>query len=83
MVFVIDKKKTPMSPTTFVKARLLLDQNKAVVHKVYPFVIRLKKSVECCNKYSIKIDPVQQQLELQLLIMKNAYFLWKLFIEEK
>ena len=57
MVFVIDKKKTPLSPTTFAKARLLLEQNKAVVHKVYPFVIRLKKSFECSNKYIMKLDP--------------------------
>lgn len=57
MVFVIDKNKTPLSPTTFAKARLLLKENKAVVHKVYPFVIRLKKSYECSNKYIMKLDP--------------------------
>lgn len=75
MVFVIDKKKTPMSPTTFAKARLLLDQNKAVVHKVYPFVIRLKKSVECCNKYSIKIDPGATTTGIAIVDNEKCLFL--------
>lgn len=44
MFFVIDKKKTPLSPTTNAKARVLLKQGKAVVYKVYPFVIRLKET---------------------------------------
>ena len=57
MVFVIDKNKTPLSPATYAKARLLLKQNKAVVHKVYPFVIRLKESKQCISKYIMKIDP--------------------------
>lgn len=57
MVFVIDKNKTPLSPTTFAKARLLLKENKAVVHKVYPFVIRLKQSKVCISNYIIKLDP--------------------------
>lgn len=78
MVFVIDKKKTPMSPTTFVKARLLLDQNKAVVHKVYPFVIRLKKSVECCNKYSIKIDPGATTTGIAIVDNEKCLFLMEI-----
>jgi len=42
MVFVLDKTKTPLAPTTEAKARILLKKGKAVVHKMFPFTIRLK-----------------------------------------
>ena len=78
MVFVIDKKKTPMSPTTFAKARLLLEQNKAVVHKVYPFVIRLKKSFECSNKYIMKLDPGATTTGLAIVDKDKCLFLMEI-----
>lgn len=78
MVFVIDKKRTPLSPTTFAKARLLLEQNKAIVHKVYPFVIRLKKSVECCNKYTLKIDPGATTTGVAIVDNEKCLFLMEI-----
>jgi len=57
LVFVIDKRKTPLSPTTNANARRLLKQGKAVVHRVYPFVIRLKEFKKCDSTFAIKLDP--------------------------
>ena len=42
MVFVLDKHKQPLMPCTPKRARLLLAQGRAVVHRIKPFVIRLK-----------------------------------------
>ncbi len=36
MVFVLDKTKTSLAPTTKAKARILLKKGKAVVHKMFP-----------------------------------------------
>ncbi len=57
MVFVVDKNKRPLSPTTNVRARILLKRGKAIVYKIYPFTIRLKESKKCDSKYTIKLDP--------------------------
>ncbi|TMD24982.1 MAG: hypothetical protein E6J04_20035 [Chloroflexi bacterium] len=42
MVFVLDTKKKPLMPCTPKRARQLLARGRAVVHRVAPFVIRLK-----------------------------------------
>jgi len=56
MVFVLSKNKTPLAPTREAKARILLKKGKAVVHKVYPFTIRLKDNRECKKNFEIKFD---------------------------
>lgn len=59
MVFVIDKNKKPLSMCHSAKARKLLSAGEAVIISQYPFVIKLKKSVDqnIDKNYSIKIDP--------------------------
>lgn len=59
MVFVLSKQKRPMDNCTPAKARKLLRDGLAVVHKQYPFTIRLKdNAVHTANKtYQVKIDP--------------------------
>lgn len=59
MVFVLNKDKTPLNPCHNGKAKWLLDNNYAVVHKIQPFTIRLKKKVTNPNlkDYTLKIDP--------------------------
>lgn len=58
MVFVLDKKKSPVMPCTEKRARQLLEQGKAVVHKMYPFTIRLKTQEDfCLQPLTLKIDP--------------------------
>jgi len=56
MVFVLNKDKTPLAPTREAKARILLKEGKAVVHKVYPFTIRLKENKKCKKSFEIKFD---------------------------
>ncbi len=41
-VFVLDKHKKPLMPCSSPRARKLLESGRAVVHCLYPFVIRLK-----------------------------------------
>jgi 5-methylcytosine-specific restriction endonuclease McrA len=60
MVFVIDQRKQPLMPCTPKRARLLLNRGRAVVHRVAPFVIRLKdRCVEdsIVQPLALKIDP--------------------------
>lgn len=60
MVFVVDQKKQPLMPCTPKRARLLLKRGRAVVHRVQPFVIRLKdRRVEdaVLQPLALKVDP--------------------------
>ena len=56
MVFVLSKDKTPLAPTYEAKARKLLKQGKAIVHKILPFTIRLKEKKACSKSFDIKFD---------------------------
>lgn len=58
MVFVLSKNKFPLMPCTEKRARILLTKGRAVVHKLYPFTIRLKDRLDG-DKQPIreKIDP--------------------------
>ena len=63
MVFVLDRHKKPLMPTTPKRARLLLERGRAVVHRSTPFVIRLKD--RCVQDFArqevvLKIDPGSQ-----------------------
>jgi hypothetical protein len=44
-VFVLDRRKKPLMPCAEKRARLLLERGRAVVHRRYPFTIRLKDRV--------------------------------------
>ena len=58
MVFVLNKNTTPLNPCHPAKARYLLKQGFAVVHKLFPFTIRLKEQVDGETKnYVLKFDP--------------------------
>jgi RRXRR protein len=41
-VFVLDKHNKPLMPCSLYRVHLLLRRGRAVVHKLHPFVIRLK-----------------------------------------
>jgi len=57
-VFVLDKCKKPLMPTSEKRARLLLQRGRAVVIKMYPFTIRLKdREGGEVQPIRIKIDP--------------------------
>jgi hypothetical protein len=57
-VFVIDKRKKPLMPCSEKRARQLLERRRAVVHRMYPFTIRLKDRVGGdVQPVRIKLDP--------------------------
>ena len=56
-VFVLDKHKNLLMPTSEKRARLLLEKGRAVLIKMYPFTIRLKDRVGgALQQVQIKID---------------------------
>src|SRR5215471_3748836 len=60
MVFVLDRHKQPLMPCSEKRARLLLEQQRAVVHRLVPFTIRLRdRSVEesTLQPVALKVDP--------------------------
>jgi len=58
MVFVLDKKKTPLMPCTEKRARLLLGRKRAVVARMYPFTVRIKDRIGGNTQpVRLKIDP--------------------------
>ena len=59
MVFVLDRSKKPLDMITNAEARILLRKKLAVIHKIYPFTIRLRDNSCVSNdrSYTVKIDP--------------------------
>ena len=76
MVFILNKNKQPLSPCSEVVARRLLDNGKAVVHKLYPFTVRLKelKNSEDKSEYRLKIDYGSRHTGLAIL--RNSNVIW-------
>src|SRR5438067_12044156 len=67
-VFVLDKRKTPLMPCSEKRARLLLERGKAVVHRRYPFTIRLKERVGgAVQAVRLKLDPGAQTTGVALV----------------
>ena len=57
-VFVIDKQKKPLMPCSEKRARQLLERRRAVVHRMYPFTIRLKDRIGGdVQPVRVKLDP--------------------------
>ena len=68
-VFVIDKNKRSLMPCSEKRARLLLVRGKAVVHKHYPFTIRLKERLVGNSKLQplrLKLDPGSKKTGLAI-----------------
>ncbi len=59
-VFVLDQRKQPLMPCSERRARLLLRRKRAVVHRVWPFTIRLKDRSQQASQVqpvALKLDP--------------------------
>lgn len=86
MVFVLNKNKEPLSPCHPAKARKLLKEGKAIIHKKYPFTIRLKelKKINKINKdeYRLKIDYGSRYTGLAIL-KNNKDVVWLAQIEHR
>jgi len=78
IVFVLNKNKQPLDPTTQQKARKLLKKQKAVIHKMEPFTIRLKELKTVVdpqpNEYRLKIDYGSRYTGLAIL--RGEEILW-------
>src|ERR671935_788583 len=67
-VFVLDKRKKPLMPCSEKRARLLLERGKAVVHRRYPFTIRLKeRGGGAVQAVRLKLDPGAQTTGVALV----------------
>ena len=56
--FVLDERKKPLMPCSEKRARQLLEKCRAVVHRLFPFTIRLKDRVDGeTQPVRIKVDP--------------------------
>lgn len=58
-VFLIDANKTPLNPIHPAHARELMSKGKAVVFRIYPFMLIMKRVVDKIITYplSLRIDP--------------------------
>ena len=74
MVLVIDKHKQPCNAISKAYARILLHSKQAVVHKRFPFTIRLKNdnAVLKNNSYTVKLDPGSRTTGIAITDDKDA-----------
>ena len=74
MVFVLNRSKKPLDMISHAKARILLKNKQAVVHKIYPFTIRLKDN-SCGSQdrvYTVKIDPGSKHTGIAIVDDKDT-----------
>ncbi len=83
MIFVLNKDKKPLSPCHESVARKLLKDGKAVIHKKYPFTIRLKelKTTENDSNFRLKIDYGSRHTGLAIL--NESKVIWLAQIHHK
>ena len=74
MVFVLNRSKKPLDMISHAKARILLKNRLAVVHKIYPFTIRLKDNSCVSNDktYNVKIDPSSKHTGIAIVNNKDS-----------
>ena len=69
-VFVLDKRKQALMPCSEKRARLLLSRGLAVVHRTYPFAIRLKQRVGGdVQPVQVKLDPGSKTTGIALVVL--------------
>lgn len=69
-VLVLDKKKQALMPCSEKRARLLLSRKLAVVHRIYPFTIRLKQRVGGdVQTVQVKLDPGSKTTGFALVVV--------------
>lgn len=79
-VFVIDNNKKGLMPCCEKRARKLLSKGRAVVHKRYPFTIRLKDrkaGQSTFQSVQVKIDPGSKTTGLALVVQGNGRLIVK------
>ena len=74
MVFVLDKSKKPLDMISNAQARILIKKKLAVIHKIYPFTIRLRDN-SCVGKdksYTVKVDPGSRHTGIAIVDNKDS-----------
>ena len=74
-VFVLDQRKRPLMPCSERRARLLLSRKRAVVHRVWPFTIRLKdrnREASQVQPVALKLDPGSKTTGMALVRVEQA-----------
>ena len=74
MVFVLNRFKKPLNMITNAEARILIKKKLAVIHKVYPFTIRLKDNSCVSNEraYTVKLDPGSRHTGVAIVDDKDS-----------
>jgi len=71
MVFVLNKDFSPVMPCSEKKARKMLEKGKAVIHRLYPLVIRLKEQITPeIEDLRLKLDPGAKTTGFAVLLEK-------------
>ena len=79
MCVCLNRNKQPLDPTTPAKARRLLKGGKAIIHKRFPFTIRLKRQVASnTRKYRLKIDYGSRHTGLAILQNEKVVYISQL-----
>jgi len=76
MIFVVNKNKEPLSPCHEAVARKLLKAGKAVIHKKYPFTIRLKELKESKDNSAFRLKIDYGSRHTGLAILKGSNVVW-------
>lgn len=76
MVFVLNKNKQPLSPCHSAVARKLLNTGKAVIHKKYPFTIRLKELKTTKNNCNFRLKIDYGSIRTGLAVLKDSNVIW-------
>jgi 5-methylcytosine-specific restriction endonuclease McrA len=74
-VFVLDQHKHPLMPCSEKRARLLLSRQRAVVHRVMPFTIRLKDRCVQNSHFqpvALKLDPGSKTTGMALVRVEQT-----------
>lgn len=74
MVFVLNRSKKPLNMISNAEARILLRKKLAVIHKIYPFTIRLRDNSCVSNDktYTVKIDPGSRHTGIAIVDNKDS-----------
>lgn len=74
MVFVLNRSKKPLNMITNAEARILIKKKLAVIHKVYPFTIRLRDNSAVLNdrSYTVKVDPGSRTTGVAIIDNKDS-----------
>ncbi len=74
-VFVLDRLKKPLMPCSEKRARLLLRRKRAVVHRLWPFTIRLKDRTHTTSQMqpvALKLDPGSKTTGVALVRVEDT-----------